>query len=184
MCLQFPGALDRFVATPRIDALTGCVTYEHTLHELRREVNRSARAGTPLSCCFVDLDAFKHVNDEHGHLRGNEVLAAVSRVLRSGVRSFDTVGRYGGDEFVVILPQTAEPEACALAQRLLALIARASLRPLRLRLTASIGVAEWRPGSTPEDLLAEADRALLRAKAAGGRVIAASGSQPRRAATS
>jgi len=184
VCLHFPGALDRFVATPRIDALTGCVTYEHTLHELRREVNRSARAGTPLSCCFVDLDGFKHVNDEHGHLLGNEVLAEVSQALRSGVRSFDTVGRYGGDEFVVILPQTAKAEACALAERLLRLITRTSLRPLRLRLTASIGVAEWKPGMAPEDLLANADGAMLRAKALGGRVVAATGLRPRAATSS
>jgi diguanylate cyclase (GGDEF)-like protein len=171
VCLDAPDALDLLVASPTTDALTGCLTYERTLHELSREVNRSTRGGAPLSCCFVDLDSFKQVNDEHGHLRGNEVLAEVARILLAGVRSCDTVGRYGGDEFVAILPETGEREALALAQRLLRLITAAPIPPIELPLTASIGVAEWKPGSSPEELLADADRALMRAKALGGCVI-------------
>ncbi len=153
------------------DGLTGCLTYESTIHELTREINRSERGGSRLSCCFVDLDEFKLVNDRHGHVRGNQVLTAAAGILRDGVRNCDVVGRYGGDEFVVILPQTSETKARRLAERLRSLIADAEIPSADEPMTASVGVAEWTPGTTPEQLLTRADGALLAAKARGTGVL-------------
>jgi diguanylate cyclase (GGDEF)-like protein len=164
--------LDAFGALEhaRHDRLTGCLTYETVRQELIGEINRSARAALPLSCCFIDLDGFKLVNDRHGHLHGNAVLANFGLVLREAARSYDTVGRYGGDEFIVILPQTNKTEAGALAKRLRSLAAQRHAARFRGSLAASIGVAQWTPESTGDQLLAAADSALLAAKTLPGGV--------------
>jgi diguanylate cyclase (GGDEF)-like protein len=172
-------ALGGLLAYARRDALTGCLVYESVLGELGREINRSARAGLRLSGCFIDLDGFKRVNDIHGHLRGDEVLADVGRALRAGVRSCDTVGRYGGDEFIALLPQTGEREAALLAGRIRALIVSGSTERFEERLTASIGVAEWSHGLSGEQLLARADSALFAAKARPGGVATHSQTSPK-----
>jgi diguanylate cyclase (GGDEF)-like protein len=171
-------ALGGLLGHPRLDALTGCLAYESVLGELSREINRSARAGLTLSCCFIDLDGFKRVNDVYGHLRGNELLTDIGGALRAGVRSCDTVGRYGGDEFIALLPQTGESEAALLAGRLHALIASGCMEGLEEQLTASIGVAEWSHGLSGEQLLARADRALFAAKALPGGVATHSQASP------
>ena len=157
-------ALRSLVGATSLDALTGCLNYAGTRHELDREINRSTRSGLSLAVCFVDLDNFKRVNDEHGHLRGNEVLAQVARDLRACVRSCDTVGRFGGDEFIAILPDTSETEASQLADRMRSMIAHAG-SPGGYSVTASVGVAQWQVGETADDLLTRADQALLRTKA-------------------
>ena len=165
LCLHNPDTLPGLLGATHRDGLTGCLTYDGIRHELDREINRSDRGGLSLSVCFIDLDGFKRVNDIHGHLRGNQVLAEVAEILREGVRACDTVGRYGGDEFIAILPQTDECSALALAQRLRAQLACTRLRSSNQSLTASIGIAEWSPGTTSEQVLAAADSALLAAKA-------------------
>jgi diguanylate cyclase (GGDEF)-like protein len=170
LCLHQPGALDALFQTDRHDMLTGCLTYGAVRQELDREINRSARASLPLSLCFIDLDGFKRINDWHGHLRGNEALADVGRVLRNSVRSYDTVGRFGGDEFIAILPETTEPYARQLAERLRSRIAAATISSGE-RLTASVGAAQWVAGTTAEQLLAHADQALLLAKARADRGV-------------
>ncbi len=167
--VSLPGALDGLLTVARTDVLTGCLTFDAIRYELAREINRSARAGLALSVCFIDLDGFKQVNDVYGHPRGNEVLSQTARVVREGVRSCDTVGRYGGDEFVAILPQTSESEARHLARRMQSLIASAQLPGLGRQLTASVGVAGWHADLSAEQLLALADNALLAAKARSGR---------------
>lgn len=164
--LEAFGALEH----ARHDGLTGCLTYETVRQELTREINRSARAALPLSCCFIDLDGFKLVNDRDGHLHGSAVLANFGLVLREAARSYDTVGRYGGDEFIVILPQTDKAEAAAIATRLRSLAAQRHAARFRGSLTASIGVAQWIPGFTGDQLLAAADSALLAAKTLPGGV--------------
>jgi len=159
------GALDLLFGNERFDSLTGCVDYAGTLNEIDREIQRSARADLSLSICFIDLDNFKRVNGEHGHLHGNEVLTEIAQLLRSGVRSYDTVGRFGGDEFIVILPGTPEQEAVRLAERLNTRIAGSPMALVDEPITASIGVARWTPGTTAEQLVARADEALRFAKA-------------------
>jgi diguanylate cyclase (GGDEF)-like protein len=174
LCLYDGGALDGLLAAGRRDDLTGCLTYEGMHRELEREINRSARSDVQLSVCFIDLDDFKGVNDARGHVGGNEILARVGGILSEGVRSCDTVGRYGGDEFIAILPATSEDEARQVAERLRGQLTSATKPLLDRPLTASIGVAQWNPGTTSAMLLAAADRALITAKAFRTGVIAAS----------
>jgi diguanylate cyclase (GGDEF)-like protein len=158
-----------------IDGLTGCLTHAAFLHELAREIHRADRHGLSLSCCFIDLDRFKRVNDRYGHLHGSRVLANLAAVLRAGVRSEDSVGRYGGDEFVLLLPDTDEPAARGLAQRLRLMITTTMINLPHDPVDASIGVAQWRTGQTGDALLADADGALLRAKEAGGGLVVRAG---------
>lgn len=160
-----PEALEALLQTSSRDGLTGCLNYAGARRELEREINRSTRAGLSLSLAFIDLDDFKRVNDRHGHLRGNDVLRQVSNVLRESVRNCDTIGRFGGDEFIVILPDTDEPQAAQFAARLRSRIAGAAISAVGGPLTTSVGVATWTGGATVDELLSVADQALLRAKA-------------------
>jgi diguanylate cyclase (GGDEF)-like protein len=171
LCLHEKGTLDGLLAPARVDGLTGCLNYASVRDELDREIRRSERHGRPMSCCFIDLDRFKGVNDRHGHLYGNRVLAQVGAALRAGVRAGDTIGRYGGDEFLAILPDADESAARALGDRLRAKVFATRPAGSDERLDASIGVAQWRPGSTADELLGAADAALLRAKDGGGGVV-------------
>ena len=148
------------------DGLTGCLTYTALVATLEHEVGRSERYGQALSCCFVDLDGFKRINDSYGHAFGNRVLVAASGALRGRVRSVDVVGRYGGDEFVVVVPSTDMLSALALAENLKDGIRAATEALTSVAVEASIGVAEWTPGVCAEELLGHADDALRRVKSA------------------
>ncbi len=174
LALASPAALQGLLQSEAIDGLTGCRTYQSVLRRLEREINRSSRSGDSLACCFIDLDGFNRINDQYGHPYGNHVLGEIGTILVGGVRSFDTVGRYGGDEFITIFPQTDEHEAEALALRLHSLITNATSRSLQLPITASIGVAAWTPGMSAEQLLESADQALYEAKRRGEPVITSS----------
>ncbi len=164
LALGAPKVVDELLSAASRDALTGCLTYEAAVRELAREINRSSRDDLNLSCLFIDLDDFKRVNDEHGHVHGNEVLAGIGATLRNGVRSCDIVGRYGGDEFIVILPEADRLEAADLAWRL-----RSKLP------AASIGIAQWAAGVSARQLLTLADCALLMAKRRAAGVMLHSG---------
>jgi diguanylate cyclase (GGDEF)-like protein len=164
LCMHDPDLLLPLLQPASMDPLTGCLGYAGTRHELEREINRSTRRGLALSLCFIDLDNFKRINDQHGHLHGNDVLAQVGRALRGGVRSCDSVGRFGGDEFVAILPETAETDAVRLASRLRTSIATSSLSFTDHPLAASIGVAERAEGETADALLERADQLMLLTK--------------------
>ncbi|HWC85664.1 MAG TPA: sensor domain-containing diguanylate cyclase [Solirubrobacteraceae bacterium] len=172
LCLHEKGTLDGLLAPARLDGLTGCLNYASVRAELEREIRRCERNRGQMSCCFIDLDHFKHVNDRHGHLYGNRVLAEVGEALRHGVRAGDTIGRYGGDEFLAILTDADEAAARALAERLRAKILATRPGGIGERLDTSIGVAQWEPGLTADDLLGAADAALLRAKEGGGGIVA------------
>jgi diguanylate cyclase (GGDEF)-like protein len=174
LCLHDPGVLGGLLASVQRDGLTGCLNYASVREALATEIERAARHGLRMSCAFIDLDDFKLVNDRHGHIHGNQILAAVAGELRRGVRDADIIGRYGGDEFVAILPETTQAGALRLARRLRAQIHTATLAFDDEPVEVSIGVAEWTPGSASEHVLEQADRALLRAKHGGGG-IAASG---------
>jgi len=168
-------ALVRARAEAGTDPVAGCMNHRAMRRRLDEEIVRAARAGSPLSCLLIDLDNFKLVNDRHGHQAGDAVLRAVVHALVGEFRAFDRVARYGGDEFVVILPNADLRSAAAAGaralERLLAIPPPGDDPPI----SASIGVAQWRPPMTTDELLEACDVALLRAKREGkGRVTRAS----------
>jgi two-component system cell cycle response regulator len=150
------------------DDLTALANRRHGAHQLEREVALCVRHGRVLALVRVDGDHFKAINDTHGHQAGDQVLADVARRLAGAVRGGDELARWGGDEFVAILPGTDKPGALRAAERLRAAVAAAPVQAAEteLAVTVSVGWAHW-SGDTPDDLLARADRALYRAKDAG-----------------
>ena len=155
----------------RRDPLTGLWNHNRILEHLMEELSRSDRLGTPVSVAMVDLDHFKHINDTHGHMVGDEVLREVSRRLADVVRLYDRVGRFGGEEFVVVLPGTSQAEAEAAAERIREELSRepvpTSVGPIPV--TASLGVVT-REGELANDattLLVAADTALYSSKESG-----------------
>jgi diguanylate cyclase (GGDEF)-like protein len=163
------------------DALTGLANHRSVGDTLNRMVAQAGRSKTPLTAIMFDLDRFKHVNDIHGHAKGDEVLATVAAVVRSNVRESDFVGRYGGEEFVALLPDTARAGGAELAEKLRAAIEALEIADLDRRLSASFGVATLPADAVSgAQLLRAADRALYAAKNAGrNRVeVVRSSSQP------
>ncbi len=154
------------------DALTRLLNRRALLERLNVEVDRARRFESLLSLLMVDLDHFKSVNDQHGHLVGDTVLRQMGSLLSGAVRTIDVVARYGGEEFVLILPETATEGAAIFAERLRRSVSehRFDVVPGRsLHLTCSVGVATFpspRVAST-DDLFARADEALYRAKSGG-----------------
>ena len=160
----------------RTDGLTGCLNHAAMQDTLRREVERASRTRGRLSLAIVDLDDFKQVNEEHGHQVGDEVLRVVGGALRDNVRTYDTVARYGGDEFAVIAIDADEAAATEVMERALAAIKR-GLDDLGVSSGATAGVAEWTAHESPTMLIARADSSLLEGKhrEAKGGVVRASG---------
>ena len=151
------------------DGLTGCFNRAHTLHVLQNELQRARRTGRPLSVLMFDIDHFKTINDTSGHLHGDAVLAAVGRQLNDVLRSTDVHCRYGGDEFLVILPDTSALGARQVAECLRREIADLPLsRTMPASVTVSLGVTAVLPGELDVNMvIARADEALYRAKRAG-----------------
>jgi diguanylate cyclase (GGDEF)-like protein len=154
----------------RHDALTGLLTRRAAQQALEDEVQRSRRLGEPFSLLMIDADHFKAINDAQGHAAGDRALQHLGTLLAAQMRDIDRVGRWGGEEFVVLLPGATLPQAQEVAERLRE---RCQALPPRwqdevLPLTLSIGVAQWAgPGDELAALLERADAALYRAKAAG-----------------
>ena len=168
LCLSRSPALASTLCAPAIDALTGCLTYAGLIDAFLDEVERSRRYGHRLSSCFIDLDHFKRVNDEHGHLEGNQVLSAVGAALDAAARRYDIVARFGGDEFVIVLPETGGRAAGAIAERLQLAAREAIVASTRCPIDASIGIAEWDGQVSAFALIDAADQNLREAKLAGG----------------
>ena len=163
------------LAASRIDTKTGLLNASTWEREAEIEIIRAVRTHIPLAVALVDIDHFKVVNDTHGHLVGDKALRAVTDALRSQLRAYDRAGRFGGEEFAVLLPHAREQDALNVAERLRAHIAGLSI-PVddedesagRVQLTISVGVASL-DGENREltDLLAAADAALYHAKETG-----------------
>jgi diguanylate cyclase (GGDEF)-like protein len=152
------------------DAVTGCMNHRAMRRRLQEEVVRAQRTGSALACLLIDLDDFKLVNDRHGHGAGDAVLKGVAHTLMGEFRAFDRVARYGGDEFVVILPETDLGQAAVAAERALDRLQTLSVAGSS-QIGASIGVAQWRASMGVDDLLASCDRALFEGKRAGKRRV-------------
>jgi diguanylate cyclase (GGDEF)-like protein len=145
-----------------LDGLTGCINRDALQRRLEELIAASERAGTKLTLALLDLDGFKSINDVFGHPSGDAVLQKVGAALRSTIRSEDVVGRYGGDEFAIVLPGAPEKQASPLLDR-----ARAAIRSLEVpggELTACVGLAERAEGEGLAALVARADEALREAK--------------------
>ena len=151
---------------------------------LEQETSRSRRSGTPFAILMADVDHFKEFNDKHGHIEGDEALKAVAGVLQAAMRDVDHVARFGGEEFLVVLPDTDIDGAVLAAERVRERLAKHILAVEReaVTVTMSTGVAEFpADGTSPESLIATADAALYQAKRRGrDRVVRASRRRPTR----
>ncbi|WP_374594537.1 GGDEF domain-containing protein [Aquabacterium sp.] len=151
------------------DSLTGLYNRRHMQQLVEQECLRHLRSGTPLTIALLDLDHFKRVNDTHGHAVGDEVLTAAARVLVESLRSTDLIGRWGGEEFLLLLPDTPAANAVPVLHRLRDVLREQVVAPTvpGLRVTFSAGVIEHDSATTPRQALEQADQALYAAKAAG-----------------
>ena len=150
----------------RVDTLTGCLNRGAMDERLNEEIARAARHGTPLACVLFDLDDFKAINDEHGHPVGDAVLRRVGAALMAEFRSFDQVARYGGDEFLAILPGAVGPAPQIAAERVMRSLALANSEAV-MPITVSAGIAQWLAADDEEALLSRADEALRASKRQG-----------------
>lgn len=148
------------------DHLTGIANRRGLGARLFEELARTERYGGDISVLVMDLDHFKRINDEHGHQVGDRVLREIAGILAAECREADTVGRWGGEEFMAVLPAIDADEATAVASRIRRVVAEHGFRDA-VNVTVSVGVAEFRAGEQLDDLLARADDALYRAKEAG-----------------
>ena len=162
-------ALDQIRQIAIRDDLTQTFNRRHLMDLLMHQKAVADRGQYRFSLCMLDLDHFKRINDHHGHLTGDRALQVVAEILHDEVRVGDILGRYGGEEFLVLLSETPLMGAVETAERLRQQIERdtAERMPHGLPVTASIGVTEYAPGESIELALARADRALYRAKGAG-----------------
>ncbi len=161
--------LEEMCRLARTDSLTGLWNRGYFLHLAARETARSLRNNGCMSLLILDVDYFKGVNDTHGHDVGDKALIGLSERLRASVREIDVVGRYGGEEFVVLLPDAAMDDACAVAERIRRELGATPIDcgPVSLDLTASIGVTSLKAGDDLDGLLKFADIALYAAKKKG-----------------
>jgi diguanylate cyclase (GGDEF)-like protein len=148
------------------DGLTGLYNRLKLDEVLEAEILRAGRSGQPLSVILIDVDHFKHINDQHGHQTGDRVLVELARLLRAGTRVTDLAGRWGGEEFMLICPNTDGAGACQLAGMLRQTIQDHPFPGLP-RQTASFGVTSFRPGDGASEIVCRVDQALYAAKAAG-----------------
>jgi diguanylate cyclase (GGDEF)-like protein len=165
----------QLVTDSRADSKTGLLNAATWERESATEVARAVRTGSALAVALLDIDKFKAVNDTHGHLVGDQVLKEIAKALNGALRDYDLAGRWGGEEFSLLLPQTRAVDALRIAERVRANVARLSIivpgmtGGERVHVTVSIGVAALDAGSRRElaELIAAADAALYRAKAGG-----------------
>lgn len=157
------------------DGLTGLYNHRHVHELLREEHERSKRSGVAIAVVMLDLDRFKMLNDTHGHPTGDVVLAETARILRENAREIDMIGRYGGEEFIAILPGTDEDAAVLFAERVRSAVENHTFRDedVEVRMTLSAGVAAGRGSefSQPDELIKRADRALYKAKDSGRNLV-------------
>lgn len=162
------GAMHSLAEASYRDGLTEIYNRRFIEDAVAKEFSRVQRYGGTLSIILFDLDNFKMINDTHGHLAGDEVLRSAAKCIGSGVRTTDTFGRYGGEEFMALLPATHIDGALILAERLRTQLSSTPVTHSGLTVTVSVGVAEWKPRMQRyESLIKAADEALYQAKEQG-----------------
>jgi diguanylate cyclase (GGDEF)-like protein len=182
ICIDMALLRDRLKYNSLNDALTGINNRRFFEQRLPEEISRCKRMETPISCLFVDVDHFKYFNDTYGHATGDLILKQVAGIIRKELRATDVVGRYGGEEFVVLLPNTDHRRALDVAERIRKCIEKhyCKYEEHRLQVTVSIGIADFDKledaNKTLEEigqaLVVAADKALYKAKQAGRNCIA------------
>ncbi len=155
------------------DQLTGIGNRRRLEQALKEEISRAQRSGAKLSALMADLDHFKRVNDTYGHDAGDKVLEKFGEILRENTRPTDGLGRYGGEEFVVLMPDTTREQAVISAERLRTLLASTLIAPLAEPITVSIGAVEFVPGESGDGFLHRVDDALYKAKRSGRNCVVA-----------
>jgi diguanylate cyclase (GGDEF)-like protein len=174
--LKLKEAYRRIEELAEVDELTGALNRRSIMRTLDEEIARALRLNNPCAVALIDLDWFKRINDAYGHPTGDEVLRTFAITMFANIRSIDKFGRYGGEEFLLLLADTSEDEAAQMLDRLRTIIAELDWRAFSagLRVTISAGVTTLRKDDSTDTLLARADRALYASKAGGrNRVTAA-----------
>ncbi len=167
--LKLKEAYKRIEELAELDELTGSYNRRCIMRMLDEEIARAARSGSPCSIALIDLDWFKRINDAFGHPTGDEVLRTFAITMYANLRSSDRFGRYGGEEFLLVLPDMDAYHAMRALDRLRAIISDLDWSAFSpsMRVTISAGVATLKPNETPDTFLARADSALYAAKARG-----------------
>lgn len=150
-----------------LDPLTGLSNRRYFTHAFDDELARIRRKKTTMSLLFLDLDHFKNVNDTHGHRMGDEILRLTASQLRTQCRPYDSPARWGGEEFIILLPGTNEEMAYLFAERIRKCFTKPLAPSIPLKVTVSIGVTEYLPGDTLDLITERADKALYHAKSTG-----------------
>lgn len=163
------------------DSLTGLLNHTNILRNLEREMSVAARTGAPVAFCMVDIDHFKKVNDTYGHVIGDQVIVRVTHLLRNRLRRVDYVGRYGGEEFAVVMPNTDAAKARSVMDGLREAASSIAHQAdgVSFKVTFSCGVATCPPLETTLDITTAADDALYKAKHAGRNQVVVADAQPR-----
>jgi diguanylate cyclase (GGDEF)-like protein len=171
---ELKAAYKRIEELAELDELTGSFNRRCIMRMLEEEITRAHRVNTPCSIALIDLDWFKRINDGFGHPTGDEVLRTFAITMFANIRSIDKFGRYGGEEFLLVLPDTPGDAATRLLDRLRAIVADLDWSAFSpsMQVTISAGVATLKPDENPDLFLARADSALYAAKARGRNRIA------------
>jgi len=151
------------------DALTGIGNRRMLMESLKAETARAERLSRPLTVALADVDRFKAVNDAHGHEAGDKVLIQIAHAIQSGVRDYDLCGRWGGEEFMIIMPESSAADGAVVIERIRSAISDIDMTAgeASLNMSASFGIAERRAGESISDTINRADTALFEAKRAG-----------------
>lgn len=173
--IQRANAYAEILQHATLDALTGLNNRRQFEVRLKQEVSTAERQGKPLCAIMLDIDHFKKVNDTYGHIAGDIILKNTAAVIKGALREYDIPSRYGGEEFIILLPYTKLDEAVAVAERLRQSVEKSTAdvpsdneeSTLTLGVTISLGVYEYHPGDSPQQLYENADKALYQAKTTG-----------------